>query len=325
MCRRARTVASGGASTDNELMRDANWIGRELRGKDKGKLTELLQAAHRWEALYVKAAFARDNRWDARVDGEAAAAATDGWWYGVFRDGTSLEAVMFAENRQAQVYAVGEEAAKGFAAQLYASQKRIGTTLQTHRHYMTGESKMMNFIWPVLKDLPGRRLVLDKDCELLRAEGGDGAAPSSRASLVVAQRPDERAVSDFLAELQIEQLAMDPRKLGPSAHAHRVATAIGEGRALLAKEKDTGRPFFCAELVPLDEQTVMLSDVYIPAHYRARAKLVAHAFWAAAREPHPLVSGKDLVYLAADSNFATVARTHGWKTVARYRWTVTHG
>lgn len=306
-------------------MRDANWIGRELRAKDKGKLTDLLEVAHRWESLFVKAAFARDNRWEARVDGEARVATHEGWWYGLFRGGTSLEAVMFTENHQATVYVTSEEAAKAFAADVYATQKRLGPSVQTYRHQMMGEAKMMNFIWPVIKDVPGRRLVFDKDCELQRADIGETPAPSSRATLVVAQRADERAVYDFIAELRIEQLGVDPRKIGAAAHAQRVAEAIGEGRALLAKEKDTGRPYFCAELVPLDDQTVALSDVYVPPHYRARGKLVSFAYWAAAREAHPLTAGKDMVHLASDPTFANAARGGGWKAATRYRWTVTHG
>lgn len=301
-----------------------NWTGRELRAKDKAKLTELLQTAHRWESIYLRSAFARDNRWEARVDGEARVATQDGWWYGLFRDGTNLEAVMYTENHQAQVFATSEEAAKAFAADVYAVQKRLGPSIQTYRHQMMGEAKMMNFIWPVIKELPGRRLVFDKDCEL-QLSGATEAAPSSRATLTTAQRVDERAVYDFLAELKIEQLGVDPRKLGAAAHAQRVAEAVGEGRAILAKEKDTGRPFFCAELVPLDEQTVALTDVYVPPHYRARGKLVAFAYWAAAQKDHPLTAGKDLVHLANDPTFANAARAGGWKQVARYRWSVTHG
>lgn len=306
-------------------MRDANWIGRELRAKDKAKLGDLLAAAHRWESQYLRAALARDTRWDARVDGEARVATTDGWWYGLFRDGTSLEAVMYTENHQAQVYAASEESAKAFAAELYAMQKRLGPSIQTYRHQMMGEMKMMNFIWPAIKELPGRRLLLDKECELVRAEAGAIPSPSSRAELVLATKNDERAVSDFFAELRVEQLGVDPRKLGAATHAQRVAEAIGEGRALLAREKDTGRPYFCAELAPLDDQTVALSDVYVPAHYRARAKLFAFAFWAAARHLPHSGDARDLVYLSSDPTFANAARAAGWKGVARYRWTVTHG
>jgi len=306
-------------------MRDANWIGRELRAKDRTKLVDLLEAAHRSESLFVKAAFARDTRWESREDGDAKTIATgEGWWYGVLRDGTKLEAVMFTENHQAVVYASSEESGRAFAAEFYAMQKRMGPSVQTFRHQFMGESKMMNFIWPVLKEIPGRRLVFDKDCELLRADPETTvAAPSSRAEIVVATRSDERAVSDFIAELRIEQLGIDPRKIGRDAHVQRVSDAIGEGRALLGKEKDTGRPYFCAELVPLDDQTVSLNDVYVPPHYRSRGKLVAQAFWGAARQP--LEGDRELVHLASDPTFANAAKAAGFKSMARYRWTVTHG
>lgn len=309
-------------------MRDANWIGRELRAKDKAKLVELLDAAHRSESLFVKAALARDNRWEARADGDARTVPTgDSWWFGVFRDGQTLEAVMFIENHQASVYASSEESAKALANEIYATQKRLGPTIQTYRHQITGEAKMMNLIWPIVKEIPGRRLVIDKDCELLQANPqSTTAAPSSRAEVVIAQRSDERAVSDFIAELRIEQLGIDPRKLGRDAHLQRVSDAIGQGRALLAKEKDTGRPYFCAELVPLDAVSATLNDVYVPPHYRSRGKLVAQAFWGAARHPlDALGGGHELLHLASDPTFANAAKAAGWKTMTRYRWVVTHG
>jgi hypothetical protein len=303
----------------------ASWTGRELRGKDKAKLAELLEKADKSASLFLRVAFARETRWESLVDGESAPRAglsTDSWWYGLFRDGTSLEAVMFVEGHVGQLYASSEEAAKGLGNQLYAAQKRLGPSVQTHRHQLIGEGKTMGWVWPIMKDLPDRKVLSDKDCDFLLADQ-KGDAPSSRAEVIVATRADERAVSDFIAELRIEQVGIDPRKIGREAHTARISDAVGAGRALLGREKDTGRPFFVAEIAPLDAESATLSDVYVPPHYRSRGKLIAQAFWAIGR--HPAAGGRSLYFMAADASFATTARSVGWKSLCRYRWTITHG
>ncbi len=307
-------------------MRDSiAWTARELRGKDKTKLADLLEKADKSASLFVRVAYGRENRWEVLVDGESAprtGLSSDSWWYGLFRDGTSLEAVMFVEGHLGQIYASSEDAAKGLGTQIYAAQKRLGPSVQTHRHQLIGEAKTMSVLWPIVKDIPDRKLVADKDCDLLLAQQ-KGEAPSSRAEIVVAQRSDERAFSDFVAEMRIEQQGVDPRKVGREAHNARILDAIGAGRALIGKEKDTGRPYFVAEIAPLDATSATLIDVYVPPHYRSRGKLIAQAFWGIAGQP--VLGGRDLYYLASDPAFATAAKTTGWKSMSRYRWTITHG
>lgn len=291
-------------------MKDSTWIGRELRPNDRSALARVVEGAPRPAALFVKAAHARGEDFP-------------GWWFGAWRDGQTLEAVMAVENHQGVIYAQNDEAARGLGQELYASQKRMGPTIQSHRHQLLAESKTMGIIWPIVKDIPGRKLLFDKESELLEGHADDTAAPSSRVTCDTAQRADERVVHDFVAELRIEQLGIDPRKTGRDTHAQRIIDAIAYGRVLIAKEKDSARPFFVAELLPLDASTVQLTDVYVPPHYRSRGKLIAQAFWAAAR--HPLAAGKELVYLAADSTLSAAAKSAGWKRVAGYRWTATHG
>lgn len=289
-----------------------NWIGRELRPADmKAPLTNLVENAPRPASLFVKAALARG-------------ADFSGWWYGVWRDGLTLEAVMAVDNHQGSIYADNEDAARGLANELYAMQKRLGPTGQAHRHQLIGESKTMMVIWPIMKDIPGRKLLSDKDCDLLVGAPDDGStAPSSRVTFDLATRADERIVYDFAADLRIDQMGVDPRKIGRETYGQRITDLIVNGRELIAKEKDSGRPFFVAELQDLSADTMMLTETWVPPHYRARGKLIAHAFWAAAR--HPAVAGKELVYLASDPTLGGAAKAAGWKRMAGYRWSVTHG
>lgn len=295
----------------------STWIGRELRAKDLKDLPAFIARAPRPASLFVRAALARGDT-DAS------------WWYGVFRGGQSLEAVMAVHNHQGALYAANDEAARGLADELYAQQRRLGPSSgQTHRHQLLGEAKTMGIVWPIMRDLPGRKLVFDKDCDLLQAPSPastDLPAPSSRVVFDLARPADERVVSDFIAELRIEQLGVDPRKLARDAHMHRVAELLTHGRALIAKEKDSGRPFFVAELAPLTDDTALLSDVYVPPHYRARGKLIAQAFWASARHACAHVPpDAERVYLASDPTFGNAAKTAGWQRISGYRWCVTHG
>jgi hypothetical protein len=285
------------------------WIGRELRKNDMKALVPLVEAAPHPSGLFVKAALARGEGFK-------------GWWYGAWRDGQTLEAVIAVENHQGLVYASNDEAARGLAEELYAMQKRFGPSGQPQRHQLLGEAKMMAIVWPIMRDLP-RKLVFDKDCELLQAVVDETPAPSSRVLIDLAQRSDERIVHDFSAELCIEQMGVDPRKTGRDTHSQRVSDLIAYGRELVAKEKDNGRPYFVGELAPLSDRTTMLTDTYVPTHYRARGKLLAQAFWATAR--HPTVAGKDLVYLGSNPLLTAAAKAAGWKWLAGYRWSVTHG
>lgn len=287
-----------------------NWIGRELRKSDMKALAPLIEAAPHPASLFVRSALARGEDFK-------------GWWYGVWRDGQRLEAVMAVDNHQGVVWAENEDAARGFGNEFFAMQKRFGPSGQAHRHQLIGETRTMAIVWPLVKDVPGRKLVFDKECDLLRATLDETAAPSSRVNVDLAQRADERIIYDFAAELRIEQMGIDPRKIGRDAHAQRVSDLIAYGRELIAKEKDNGRPYFVAELAPLSDDTVQLTDAWVPPHYRTRGKLLAQAFWAAAR--HPAVQGKELVYLSSDPIMGGAAKAAGWKRVAGYRWTVTHG
>jgi hypothetical protein len=286
------------------------WIGRELGKNDTKSLVPLVERAPRAAALFVQAALARGD-------------AFKGWWYGAWRDGQTLEAVMAIDNHQGSIYADNPDAARGFAEQLFGMQKRFGSGGAAHRHQLIGEARTMSVIWPIVRELPGRKLLLDKECDLLQASRDELPAPSSRVTLELAQRADERILYDFTAELRIEQLGFDPRKIGRDAHVQRVSELVAYGRELIAKEKDNGRPCFVAELAPLSDTTLLLTDAWVPPHYRTRSKLIAQSFWAAAR--HPAVSGKELVFLAADATLATAAKAVGWKRLAGYRWTVTHG
>ena len=182
----------------------------------------------------------------------------------------------------------------------------------------------MAIVWPIMRELPGRKLIFDKECDLLVAMPADATpAPSSRVNFDLAQRTDERIVYDFAAELRIEQMGVDPRKIGREAYAQRVVDLIAYGKELIAKEKDSGRPFFVAELSELSDDTLQLTETWVPPHYRARAKLIAQAFWAAAR--HPAVAGKELVYLSSEATLGGAAKAAGWKRMVGYRWSVTHG
>lgn len=287
------------------------WIGRELRRRDDGALGPFLDKAPRPDALFVKAAYASGPDFP-------------GTWQGGFRDGTSLEAVMAVDNHRAVIYADNEDAARGFAAEIYAQQKRMGPSIVAHRHQFIATSRTMAWMWPTLKDIPGRKGVLDRECDLYQAQPADDTpASSNRVTVDLAQRADERIVYDFAAELQIEQIGVDPRKLGRDVYAQRVMDLIAYGRELIAKEKDNGRPYFVGELAALDGATMLLTDAWVPPHYRGRAKLVAQAFWAAAR--HPSVAGRELFYLAPDAAMGAAAKAAGWKRIAGYRWTVTHG
>ncbi len=289
----------------------AKWIGREMRPADNNALMDFVARAPRPASLFVKAAAARGKTYT-------------GWWYGAWRDGTSLEAVMAVDNHQGAIYADNEDAAKGFAEELYGMQKRLGSGGTPHRHQLICETKMMNIIWPIMKELPGRKLLADRDCDLLQSHPEDDtAAPSGRVGFEVATRADERVVFDFAAELRIEQMGIDPRKIGRDAHAQRIADTIAAGRELIAKEKDSGRPFFVAELQEISPETIVLSEAYVPPHYRARGKLIAQAFFAASR--HPAVAGKELVYLGSDAALSGAAKAAGWKRISGYRWAITHG
>jgi len=288
-----------------------NWIGRELRPADMKVLTPFVERAPRPASVFVKASLARG-------------ADFTGWWYGVWRDGQTLEAVMSVDNHQSAIYADNEDAARGLAEELLGMQKRLGPSGQTHRHHLICESRTMMVVWPILKDIPFRKILSDKDCDLLVASPDDDSpAPSSRVTVELATRADERMVYDFVADLRIEQQGVDPRKLGREAYGARITNTIANGREIIAKEKDSGRPFFVAELQDLSADTMMLTETWVPPHYRARGKLIAHSFWAASRLP--AVAGKELLYLSSDPTLGGAAKAAGWKRMAGYRWSVTHG
>ncbi|MFO0750660.1 MAG: hypothetical protein U1F43_34070 [Myxococcota bacterium] len=301
-------------------MSDGKWFARDLKPTDRAKLTALIEQARRPESIFVRAALERFLAGPEPSVRDPNAP----WWWGVFRNATELEAVMVVENHAASIYAANEDAMKTFANELYASQKRISTFGgATHRHQLLGESKGMAYLWNIMKDLPNRKLVTDRECDLLSGATRIEASPSSRVTLELATRADERAVSDYTAELRLEQFQIDPRKANKDAHAQRCLAAIIEGRQLVAKEKDTGRPFFVAELTPLTKDAVLLDQVYVPPHYRSRGKLIGAAFWSAAALPQ--TEGKELFYLASDPTMSGAAKAAGWKRQSGYRLVVTIG
>ncbi|MCC6620494.1 MAG: hypothetical protein IT385_04525 [Deltaproteobacteria bacterium] len=299
-------------------MAEGRWFARDVKAQDRAKLTALIEGAHRAESIYIRGAL---ERFLANPD----AGARDPnalWWWGVFRNGTELEAVMAVENHVALVYAANEEAMKTFANELYAMQKRVGQGGGgTHRHQILGESKNIAILWNVMKDLPGRKLVTDRECDLMSGSERAAASPSSRITFDRATRADERTVVDYLAEIRLEQLQIDPRKVNKDAHTQRCMNAIADGRVWLGREKDTGRPFFAAELTPLTSDALLLDQVYVPPHYRSRGKLMGGAFWAAAG----IAEDKELYYLAQDKTLGEAAKSAGWKRRSGYRWVVSLG
>jgi len=297
-------------------MSDGRWYARELKAQDRAKLEELVTGAHRGESIYLRGALERLQAEGASRDPNAA------WWWGVFRNGTELEAAMSVENHLGLVYGANEEAMKAFASELFAMQKRLGTFGGgTHRHQLLGESRALAVVWNVMKDLPGRKLVSDRECELLSGAERAAASPSTRIVFERATRADERTVVDYLAENRLEQLQLDPRKVNKDAHTQRCMAAVADGRVWLGKEKDSGRPFFAAELTPLTKDAVLLDQLYVPPHFRSRGKLVGGAFWAAAA----LSSDKEVFCLAHDKTLIEAAKSAGWKRKSGYRWIITLG
>lgn len=290
-------------------MENEKWTGRELRAADLPQITSLLEKSKKHESLFVRAALAQGT-------------AYNGWWYGALKNGTDLGAVMAIENHMGAVYARDEAAANGFGQELYIQQKRMGPANQTNRHQVLGESRVMAKIWSHLKDIPFRKLVSDKECELLSCTARFPECPSSRVEVTSATRADERVIVDFTAEATIERIQADPRKLNRDAHLARCQNTIASGRQLIAKEG--GRPFFVAEIVSLGPGTVLIDHVYIPPHFRARGRLIAAAFWHAAA--HPMITaGQEPLTLTNDSAIAQAAKQAGWVRASGYRWVITVG
>ena len=301
-------------------MSDGKWFSRDLKLADRARLVALLDDARRPDAVFVRAALERLSQGEAAARDPSAM-----WWWGVFKNASDLEAVMAVENHSACVYSANEDAMKAFANELYGMQRRSGQSAMSaaQRHQWLGESKSMMHFWSVMKDLPNRKVVTDRECDLMTVGERPDASPSSRITLELATKGDERSVSDYTAELRLEQFQIDPRKANREAHATRVAQTIAEGRQLVGKEKDTGRPFFVAELAPLTKDSLLLDQVYVPPHYRSRGKLMGGAFWAAAALPQ--LAGKELYYLAPDATLSGAAKSAGWKRVTGYRLIMTHG
>jgi hypothetical protein len=283
-------------------MEDDKWIGRELKPGDREQIGKLLERARLPECLFVKAIFDK---------GEA----FKGWWYGGLRNGTELEAVMAIENHKAQIYAHSEAAARGMGYQLYQQQKRMGPSLQTHRHQLVGEMKTISNIWHYVKDLPERKGISDRTCGLLEAQERPEKCPSSRVELVVATESDLRVVFDMTAEALT-------RKVGREAHWARCQNLIERGLQLIAREE--GRPFFVAELAKQTKDVIMLDRIHAPTQFRSRPRLLAGAFWHAAALKERL-GGRRLFALTTDNALTDGALQAGWTQQATYRWTIALG
>ncbi len=290
-------------------MDNDRWTGRELRAADMPQITALLEKARKHESLFVRAALAQGTSFN-------------GWWWGALKNGSDLAAVMAVENHMGAVYARDEEGANGFGLELYTQQKRGGPSNQANRHQLLGESKTMAKIWNHVKDIPFRKLLSDRECELLSCTTRSAECPSSRVEVTSATRADERVIIDFTAESTLERVQADPRKTNRDGHITRCQSTIASGRQLIAKEG--GRPFFVAEIVSLGPGTALIDHVYIPPHFRARGRLIAAAFWHAAA--HPMIAaGQEPLTLTTDSAIAQAAKQAGWVRATGYRWVITLG
>lgn len=284
----------------------AGYTNRELKADDRGEVERLIEAADRYQTLFIRPTLARFESFG-------------GWWYGALADGTRLEAVMSVEDHVANVYAETREAIGAMAEEIFQLQVRLSNA-RPHRHQVIGEASSVEPLWASLKRLP-RKLISDRTRTLMRAAEAPERSPSKRLALTFAEPSDLRLVYELTAEAQLERFGVDPRRTQREAHTQRCRAIIEQRRQLVGRAGD--KPVLVAHLADIDDDTVMLDGIYVPRPFRTRKRLLGAGLHQA-REV-PLAEGRELLVFADDDLVQAAAELAGYRACARYRHVITLG
>jgi hypothetical protein len=192
-----------------------------------------------------------------------------GWWKGALMGGIP-EALLCVEGTTSHLYGANREAVEEMANNIVSLQK-MGPASVPKTHQITGVSVSLDPFWGTLKALH-HTLVHDRERDLMAATD-PGKAPKSSVTVEPATQADFKLVYEFSADQTVAQWGWDPRRISPDSHQARCRRVIDDGRQLIGK--DGGRPVFLAELVPIDEDTVLLDRIFVPQGLRLRKRMAS--------------------------------------------------
>lgn len=278
---------------------------RELRDKDLPQLTELVKNASVYSTVRL-----RDSVRDFGT--------FPGWWFGSLRDGTELESFMAIHDHSAEMYTTTTDAVEAMAVHLKKTQAYTAANT-SHRHQIRGVRGVIDPFWKIFKDL-GRQLVSDVESSLM-ASTAAGTCASKRIAMGFAKPEDLGTLVEFSALRLLEEKGTDPRRQGLGVLAERCRGLIAEGRVVVGRE--AGKPVFLAVLRPVSASIVLLDEVYIPAAFRTRKRLIGGALYKLKFAPP--VRERELLFFADSEALRVAAQTAGYEEKAAYRTIVTVG
>ena len=147
------------------------------------------------------------------------------------------------------------------------------------------------------------------------------ASPSKRVKLGYAPMSDLKVVIEFRGEYQLERDGTDPRRLTPQAHAARCQQLMAEKRVVIGRDED--KPICVAELVELDEATILLDGFWIPPAFRGRKRLIGGALHLTRKAPQ--AKGKEVIYFADDEAGVAAGELAGFEQKTEYRFITSFG
>lgn len=192
-----------------------------------------------------------------------------GWWKGALMGGIP-EALLCVEGTTSYLYGANRDAVVAMASNIVSLQK-MGARSAPKTHQITGISASMDPFWGTFKALR-HTLVTDRVRDLM-ATTDAGKAPKSSVTVEPATNADFKLVYEFSADQTVAQWGWDPRRMSPDSHRSRCHRVIDEGRQLIGK--DAGRPVFLAELVPIDDDTVLIDRIFVPQGLRLRKRMAS--------------------------------------------------
>mgnify|MGYP001425121910 CR=1 FL=1 len=278
---------------------------RELRDKDLPQIRNLISNASIYSTILMR---------DAVQGFET----FPGWWFGSLRDGTKLESIMAILDHSAEIYSESTDTVEAMASHLKKTQAYTSSN-KSNRHQIRGVKGVIDPFWKIFKDL-GRQLVSDAESTLM-ASTADGSCASKRIAMGFARPDDLGLVAEFSALRLLEEKGNDPRRQGAQAFNARCASAIADGRIVIGR--DGAKPAFVAELRAATETITLLDNVFIPAAFRTRKRLIGGALFKLKYAPP--VRGKELLFFADSPTMKMAAETAGYVEKAVYRTVVTVG
>jgi len=278
---------------------------RELRAKDLEQIQGLVGRGSIYSTILLR---------DAVDNFET----FPGWWFGSLREGTALESLMSIHDHCAEIYSESTDTVEAMASHLKKTQAYTSAN-KSNRHQIRGVKGTIDPFWKIFREL-GRQLVSDSQSALMASTDGGGCA-SKRITMGFARPTDLGLVVEFSAMRILEEKGVDPRRGGAAALSVTCSQAIAEGRVVIGR--DGAKPAFIAELRPQTETITLLDNVYVPAAFRTRKRLIGGALFKLKYAPP--ARGKELLFFADSPTLKVAAETAGYEEKATYRTVVTVG